>query len=48
MSHHKENSRYCRGNLDILVDANQAQSPYPWQAGVIWDLDGKKNESKNA
>ena len=37
------------GNLDILVDANQAQSPYPWQAGVIWDLDrAKKNESKNA
>ena len=30
------------GNLDILVDANQAQSPYPWQAGVIWDLDRAK------
>jgi len=30
------------GNLDILVDANQAQSSYPWQAGVIWDLDRAK------
>ncbi|MFL2642620.1 MAG: mandelate racemase/muconate lactonizing enzyme family protein [Dehalococcoidia bacterium] len=30
------------GKLDILVDANQAQSSYPWQAGVIWDQDRAK------
>ena len=37
------------GKLDILVDANQAQSPYPWQAGVnLGFRKSKKNESKNA
>jgi|TARA_B110000495_G_scaffold202863_1_gene224310 D-galactarolactone cycloisomerase len=29
-------------NLKILVDANQAQSSYPWQPGVIWDFDRAK------
>ena len=30
------------GKLDILVDANQAQSSYPLLAGVIWDQDRSK------
>lgn len=29
-------------NVKILVDANQAQSSYPWQPGVIWDFDRAK------
>tara|TARA_B110000263_G_scaffold67752_1_gene58649 strand:+ start:3395 stop:4513 length:1119 start_codon:yes stop_codon:yes gene_type:complete len=29
-------------NLKILVDANQAQSSYPWQPGIIWDFDRAK------
>ena len=37
------------GNLTLLVDANQAQSPYPWQPGVVWDFDRSKrmNEIMN-
>ena len=30
------------GKMDILVDANQAQSSYPWQPGIIWDLNRAK------
>lgn len=30
------------GKMTILVDANQAQSSYPWQPGVIWDFDRAK------
>jgi len=30
------------GKLTILVDANQAQSSYPWQPGIIWDFDRAK------
>ena len=30
------------GEIEILVDANQAQSSYPWQPGVIWDFDRAK------
>ena len=28
--------------LKILVDANQAQSSYPWQPGVVWDFERAK------
>ena len=31
-----------QGKLTILVDANQAQSSYPWQPGVIWNFDRAK------
>ena len=30
------------GEIEILVDANQAQSSYPWQPGIIWDFDRAK------
>ncbi len=38
----KKIQEISKGKLDILVDANQAQSPYPWQPGVIWDLNRAK------
>ena len=33
-------------NMDILVDANQAQSSYPWQPGIIWDFDRAKKTNE--
>ena len=34
------------GKLDILVDANQAQSSYPWQPGIIWDMERAKKTNE--
>ena len=32
--------------MEILVDANQAQSCYPWQPGIIWDFDRAKKTNE--